>query len=232
MKNYKISIVTALLLSFSVTMITPAYAFSLSDVVPQANAATTTSNSSSSRGLIDILLGLLLGQFLGKATGGSSSGNTAPVSPTNQLFNVLGLNSDKTTKPTKTTQSTQSASTGKQIIETAKKYMGVPYVWGGTAPDGWDCSGYTQYVMKENGITLPRTAAEQFAKGTAVEKSELQAGDLVFFTTYKPGASHVGFYMGDGKFIHASSAAKEVTISELNDQYYVDHYIGARHYTR
>jgi cell wall-associated NlpC family hydrolase len=84
--------------------------------------------------------------------------------------------------------------------------------------------------MKENGITLPRTAAEQFATGTPVEKADLKAGDLVFFTTYKPGASHVGFYMGDGKFIHASSAAAKVTISELNDQFYVDHYIGARRY--
>ena len=86
--------------------------------------------------------------------------------------------------------------------------------------------------MKENGINLPRTAAEQFAVGTPVNKTNLQAGDLVFFTTYKPGASHVGFYMGNGKFIHASSAAKQVTISELADEYYTSHYIGARRYVK
>jgi cell wall-associated NlpC family hydrolase len=110
--------------------------------------------------------------------------------------------------------------------------MGVPYVWGGDTPSGWDCSGFTSYVMNENGITIPRTAAEQFATGTPVDRNKLQPGDMVFFTTYKPGASHVGFYMGNGKFIHASSAAKQVTISSLDEQYYTDHYIGARRYTK
>ena len=86
--------------------------------------------------------------------------------------------------------------------------------------------------MKENGITIPRTAAEQYEVGTVIDKANLQVGDLVFFTTYKPGASHVGFYMGNRQFIHASSVAKQVTISSLDDTYYTEHYIGARRYIK
>ena len=103
---------------------------------------------------------------------------------------------------------------------------------GGVTPDGFDCSGYTQNVMKENGIDIPRTAAEQFAAGTSVDRNDLQAGDLVFFTTYKPGASHVGIYINNGKFLNASSAAKQVTIGSLDTPYYDAHYIGARRYTQ
>ncbi|MBP2660416.1 MAG: hypothetical protein H6Q69_3448 [Firmicutes bacterium] len=129
--------------------------------------------------------------------------------------------------------STTSSSKGDAIIATAKTYMGVPYVFGGESPtSGLDCSSFTQLVMKKNGITLPRTAAEQYNQGTAVDKEDLQIGDLVFFTTYKPGASHVGFYMGDQQFIHASSAAKQVTISSLDEAYYTEHYIGSRRYIK
>lgn len=119
---------------------------------------------------------------------------------------------------------------GGDILVTAKQYMGVPYVWGGETTSGFDCSGFTQYVLQQNGISIPRTAAEQFAEGTPVGRDELQAGDMVFFTTYKPGASHVGFYLGDGNFIHASSAAHQVTISSLDEDFYTAHYIGARRY--
>lgn len=117
-----------------------------------------------------------------------------------------------------------------KIVLTAKQYLGVPYVWGGTDNLGFDCSGFTQFVMKKNGIQIPRTAAMQFGDGIPVAKENLKIGDLVFFTTYKPGASHVGFYIGDNQFIHASSAAGEVTISSLNINYYASRYIGARRY--
>lgn len=119
---------------------------------------------------------------------------------------------------------------GENIINTAERYMGVPYVWGGESPAGFDCSGYTQYVMKQNGISIPRTAAEQFAAGISIARGSLKMGDLVFFTTYKPGASHVGFYIGNNQFIHASSAGGEVTISSLETEFYSSHYIGARRY--
>ncbi len=127
-----------------------------------------------------------------------------------------------TQAPTQTSSSKASA-----IITTAKSYIGVPYVWGGTTPTGFDCSGFTQFVLNKHGVSIPRVTADQYSAGTAVSKSNLKVGDLVFFTTYKPGPSHVGFYLGSGKFIHASSS-KGVTISDINSSYYSSKYIGAR----
>ena len=115
-----------------------------------------------------------------------------------------------------------------QIITTAKRYIGVPYVWGGSTPGGFDCSGFTQYVFKQHGISIPRTTTEQYKIGQYVSKSKLKPGDLVFLqNTYREGISHVGIYVGDGKIIHASSS-KGVVISDLSTSYYVNHYYGAR----
>ena len=113
------------------------------------------------------------------------------------------------------------------IISLAKNYMGVPYVFGGTTPYGFDCSGYVQYVFAHAGISIPRTADVQYDFGTPISTTELVPGDLVFFETYTYGASHVGIYLGDGNFIHASSS-RGVTISSLSQAYYSSHYIGAR----
>ncbi len=121
-----------------------------------------------------------------------------------------------------------TSSKAEKIIATAKKYIGVPYLWGGESPSGFDCSGYVQYVFKVHGISLNRTAETQYKHGSYVSKSNLKPGDLVFFqNTYKAGISHVGIYIGDGKFIHASSS-KGVTISNLSSSYYTSHYYGAR----
>lgn len=121
-----------------------------------------------------------------------------------------------------------SSATRQKIVATAKKYISTPYVWGGTTPSGFDCSGFTQFVMKAAGITIPRTTTEQYQVGTYVAKSALQPGDLVFLqNTYRSGISHVGIYIGDGKMIHASSS-KGVTTSSLSSSYYVQHYYGAR----
>lgn len=120
--------------------------------------------------------------------------------------------------------------TGKaqKIIATAKQYMGVPYVWGGTSPSGFDCSGLVYYTFRQHGIYLNRTAQTQYQHGTYVSKSNLKPGDLVFFqNTYKVGISHVGIYIGDGQFIHASSS-QGVTISYLSNSYWASHYYGAR----
>lgn len=122
-----------------------------------------------------------------------------------------------------------SVSTKRQaIIAEAKRHLGTPYVWGGTTTNGFDCSGFTQYVMKKNGITLPRTTSQQVSVGTYVSKSDLQPGDLVFLKdTYRSGVSHVGIYIGGGKMIHASSS-KGVTTSDLSTSYYTKHYHSAR----
>ena len=120
------------------------------------------------------------------------------------------------------------ANPASQIIANAKKHLGTPYVWGGTTPKGFDCSGLVQYVFKQSGIHLPRTTAEQVKVGTYVAKSSLRPGDLVFLqNTYRQGVSHVGIYIGDGQMIHASSS-KGVVISNLSSSYYEKHYHSAR----
>ena len=122
------------------------------------------------------------------------------------------------------------ASRGMNITRTAQQFKGLPYVWGGTSPKrGFDCSGLVQYVYAKWGIYLPRCASEQVSKGVAVPKSELQAGDLVFFkNTYKRGLSHVGIYVGDGWFIHAASERTGVILSRLDEGYHKNHWYGAR----
>jgi cell wall-associated NlpC family hydrolase len=115
-----------------------------------------------------------------------------------------------------------------KVIKTASSYIGVPYVWGGTSPSGFDCSGFTHYSMLANGVVIPRTAALQYGVGIPVAKNKLQRGDLVFFSTYTSGASHVGIYLGNGQFIQASSGAGKVLISQLSNVYYSQHYYGAK----
>ena len=115
----------------------------------------------------------------------------------------------------------------KGIVETAQRYIGTPYVFGGTSPKGFDCSGFTQYVFKQQGRQLPRMADQQFLVGKMISRNSLQKGDLVFFSTYEKGASHEGIYMGEGRFIHASSS-KGVMNSHLDEPYWKTHYLGAR----
>ena len=115
----------------------------------------------------------------------------------------------------------------RRIISHALQYLGVPYVFGGTTPYGFDCSGYVQYVFAKAGISLPRTADVQYEVGMPVSTAELIPGDVVFFTTYTYGASHVGIYLGEGNFVHASSSSG-VMISSLNSAYWSTHYIGSR----
>lgn len=120
-----------------------------------------------------------------------------------------------------------SSYVSRRIISNAMQYIGVPYVFGGTTPYGFDCSGYVQFIFAQAGISLPRTADAQYEVGIPISTAELMPGDAVFFTTYTYGASHVGIYVGDGNFIHASSS-RGVTISSLSSAYYSTHYIGAR----
>lgn len=118
---------------------------------------------------------------------------------------------------------------GLAIIKSAFRYMGVPYVFGGTTPNGFDCSGFVQYVFRENGVNTPRMAHHQFYAGTPITKDQLRPGDLVFFETYTKGISHVGIYIGNGNFIHASSKGA-VRVDDLNAEYYTNRYRGAARY--
>lgn len=130
--------------------------------------------------------------------------------------------------PSANALSVGGSSTASKIVATAKQYIGVPYVWGGSSPSGFDCSGFTRYVFNKHGVALPRTTDQQYKVGSYVSRSNLKAGDLVFLqNTYREGISHVGIYIGDGKMIHASSS-KGIVISDLSSSYYTKHYYGAR----
>ena len=126
----------------------------------------------------------------------------------------------------------RSSVKGKKLIALAKKKLGKRYVWGATGQKNtFDCSGLTTYVCKKNGIKIPRRAIEQSKYGKYVKRSDLKPGDLIFFDTSKRRkgyVNHVGIYIGNNKFIHASSAKKKVIITSLNKNFYSQRYKGAR----
>ncbi|GER92323.1 hypothetical protein A45J_0038 [hot springs metagenome] len=115
-----------------------------------------------------------------------------------------------------------------RLILFAKKMLHLPYKFGGNGSFGLDCSAYVQKVYSIAGIELPRSAREQFKIGDSVDKEELAIGDLVFFRTYASFPSHVGIYLGNNLFIHASTKSRKVTIDSLEEPYYVKRFIGAK----
>ncbi|MFD2925176.1 LysM peptidoglycan-binding domain-containing protein [Halobacillus naozhouensis] len=125
------------------------------------------------------------------------------------------------------TTNTEVSNSG--LIQEAKQHIGTPYQWGGESPAGFDCSGFIQYVFEKEGISLPRTVASIYADSRLDSVSNLQVGDLVFFETYKPGASHAGIYVGGNQFIHAGSS-RGVEISSLSNPYWSPRYIGAKRF--
>jgi peptidoglycan DL-endopeptidase CwlO len=116
------------------------------------------------------------------------------------------------------------SSVGSSVVAIAERYLGVPYVYAGASPSGFDCSGLVMYVFAQVGISLPHYAASQYGYGMPVSKDQLQPGDLVFFD----GLGHVGIYIGGGNFIHAPHTGDVVKISSLSESWYTDNYVGAR----
>ncbi len=114
----------------------------------------------------------------------------------------------------------------RQLTRSALRFLGTPYVFGGTSTSGFDCSGYVQHVFAMLGISLPRTADAQYDAGHRII-GHMRTGDLVFFHTYEPGVSHVGIYIGNGQFVHASSS-HGVMVSHLSDSYWAARYVGAK----
>jgi cell wall-associated NlpC family hydrolase len=114
------------------------------------------------------------------------------------------------------------------ITGTALSLRGTPYRNGGTDPSGFDCSGFTRYVFEQHGVTLPRAVVDQFKAGKAVRADELTSGDLIFFTTTAPGASHVAIALGGDEFIHAPSSTGVVRVERLSAGYWSQRFIGAR----
>ncbi len=119
----------------------------------------------------------------------------------------------------------RTSSIAMSLTRSAMRFIGTPYVFGGTSPSGFDCSGYVQHVFAMLGISLPRTADAQYYAGKPIVGG-LHMGDLVFFQTYLPGPSHVGIYLHDGKFI--ASSGHGVMVSSLSDSYWAARYIGAK----
>jgi peptidoglycan hydrolase-like protein with peptidoglycan-binding domain len=117
------------------------------------------------------------------------------------------------------------SSRGARVAQLSRRYLGVPYRWGGSSPStGFDCSGFVMYLYAKVGVSLPHNAAMQYRYGRAVSRSNLRAGDLVFFN----GLGHVGIYLGGGRFIHAPSSGDVVKISSLGDSWYRSRWVGAR----
>jgi peptidoglycan DL-endopeptidase CwlO len=110
------------------------------------------------------------------------------------------------------------------VVGIAMQYLGVPYVWGGASPSGFDCSGFIMYVYSQVGVSLPHHAASQYGMGVPVSRDQLQPGDLVFFN----GLGHAGIYIGGGQFIHAPHTGDVVKISSLSDSWYASTWVGGR----
>lgn len=142
------------------------------------------------------------------------------------LVNTSQVSASKAPKKTVTRGESRMSS----LYEFASAQMGKKYVWASDGPDTFDCSGFTMYVYKNAlGVSLPHSSKTQSTMGTKVSKDELVQGDLVFFDTDKDGdVSHVGMYIGNGNFIHCSSAKKKVMVSSLDEGFYQDTYVCAR----
>lgn len=192
----------------------------------EVNGDTTShviDKSSVSRGSYSVIVGAIMGSGdvvfsvpLDFATGAAQGVSASPASE----------NSDK--KPIINYEHEVLTDSAKAILAEAEKYIGVNYVYGGTTPSGFDCSGFVKYVFGNCGISLNRVSRDQYAKdGYSVAKAELEPGDLVFFGTGGT-VSHVGIYAGGGQMIHSPSTGKTVCYTSINSDYYLSHYIGAK----
>jgi len=126
----------------------------------------------------------------------------------------------------RTPESDRSAESrrGRSVVDIARKYVGAPYRWGGSSPEGFDCSGLVRYVYAQVGVALPHNAAKQYRLGTPVSRDSLEPGDLVFFDRLR----HNGIYVGGGRFIHSRQTGKRVAVAGLDEEWYAAHWAGAR----
>lgn len=126
--------------------------------------------------------------------------------------------------------SNSSSRSAQAVLNLAYSKMGCPYVWGAEGPNSFDCSGFTSYVYRNAvGISIPRTSSAQSGYGTTVSKSNLQPGDLVFFSTNGTGrVSHVGIYVGGGNMVHAPSSGKTISVTSINSSYYTSRFVTAK----
>jgi cell wall-associated NlpC family hydrolase len=151
-----------------------------------------------------------------------SSENTVKESGKNNTQPVIAKQEKRDQLASRSIESRRS--NWSMVVETSKKYIGVPYASGGVSQSGFDCSGFVQFVYKQHGLLLPRNSTDMFHEGARV--TDLRSGDLVFFNTSGTGVSHVGIYIGNNRFISATS--KGVKIDHLYDSYWGPKYLGAK----
>ena len=157
----------------------------------------------------------------------SSKGITLKTSELKTAKVIKAPSDTETTSDSESKASRGAISKGNEVVNYAYKFLGKPYVYGANGPNAFDCSGLTQYVYNKFGAGLSRTTYTQVEEGTKVKRSDLRAGDLVFFNT-EGSISHVGIYIGNGEFIHAPRTGKPVMVSSLGDGYYLEKYATAR----
>lgn len=116
----------------------------------------------------------------------------------------------------------------RKVVDTAKRFRGVPYLWGGTTPLGFDCSGLVQLAYRLNGFELPRDADQQFQVSAPIDVSEMKPADLVFFSDHGTGITHVGIFVPSRKFLHASGRFKRVTVTPFDDPYFQSVFVEPR----
>jgi cell wall-associated NlpC family hydrolase len=157
------------------------------------------------------------------------------VAPTPQISPDIEFISYNQNQPMNFTTDTVAPYSISDIERNAKSFLGTPYVWGATGPSKFDCSGFTQWVFRDAGINIPRVSREQAKVGQYVRYENLQRGDMVFFDTKKRRTGkvcHVGIYLGNGDFIHASSSGKKVVIFNFNDKkFYKKRFLWGRRLT-
>ncbi|MDR7428385.1 MAG: LysM peptidoglycan-binding domain-containing protein [Armatimonadota bacterium] len=165
--------------------------------------------------------------------------NRLPLDGTLRVGQVLRLKAPPRLAPTSASAAAprrlvvppyRGVSWARGLIGLARRFLGTRYRWGATGPRAFDCSGFLQYVYARAGVVLPRTTEAMYQAGKAVPPGQLLPGDMVFFTTYRPGPSHAGIYLGEGLFIHASSGYGSVTVTPLVKEYYRKRYLGARRF--
>lgn len=157
----------------------------------------------------------------------------SPTKPPKQAKQVVSRAKRTVREPSRAQMLAAAQAAGlPEAVRSAMAYLGTRYRYGGSGSRGFDCSGFTMHIYRKHGIYLPHNSSAQYRVGVPVARHELKPGDLVFFRTRGRGISHVGIYIGDGKFIHASSSRGRVRIDTLNSGYYQKRYVGARRVVR
>ena len=182
--------------------------------------------------------------IVSKFTSYEVKADAAIVNQPSVVVRSASLNSDKVIKVPERTSTTKKTTLSRggsglntvgpqapegsnDVVAYAYKFLGKPYVWGASGPKAFDCSGFTSYVYKAFGVSLPHQSGDQYGYGKAVSKSNLAQGDLVFFNTYG-SISHVGLYIGGGRFIHAANSKSGVIVSSLSEGYYSSRLVGSK----